>query len=466
MQNFTKENVFEWVQEKRIRIVNFCHIPEDGRLKTLSFAVKSKKRLEEVLEFGERVDGSSLFSFIDPNQSDIYIVPRMETVFVDPFSAMPTLNILCKYLDANGKSLDIAPESILLKAERRLQSSTGIVLKALAELEFYVVYKLGEANLPEVSNKNYHESMPFAKFGDLRNEILTTLEDIGIPTKYGHAEVGGFHTANGLVMEQQEIEFLPQSLGRMAEAIAIAKWVIRNVCAKHGVAVSFSPKPALEHAGSGMHFHLCGLRKDENVVADSDGGLSIEAKQMIGGILKFASSLAAFGNAIPVSYLRFVSRKESPMYICWGSKNRLALVRIPLWWGFKRNLKDDCRRTFEFRGPDASANTHLLLAGMAMAVGYGLENPEESVRIAGELNSDKNAASSKELGVLPLSCVEAANSLEKNRGYYEADGVFPKRVIDGIMSKLSSYDDKDLWKRLADKPDEIEGILRKYLFSV
>jgi len=463
----TREDVIKLIQEKNIKIVNLCHIPDDCRLKTLSFMAKNKERLHEILEFGERVDGSSLFSYIDTKSSDIYIMPKFETAFINPFSLMPTLNVLCEYIDEHGKPLDVAPENILLRAEEKLHASTGIILKALAELEFYIVNKQEETVFPGLSERNYHESAPFARFDDLRNEVLVGLADIGIATKYGHAEVGRFCSETGHVMEQHEIEFQSQKLGKMAETVAIAEWVIRNICAKYGVSVSFAPKLALEHAGSGMHIHLCALGKNKNMIADSKGNLTIKAKQMIGGLLKFASSLTAFGNTIPISYLRFISRKESPMQICWGAKNRLALVRIPLWWGFRGDIQeiDSCRQTFEYRAPDASANIYLLLAGIAVAVEYGLKNPKEATKTAEDLHIENVVKKAKEYKLLPQSCSEAAQNLERDRNYYEVDGVFPRRVIDGIISKLESYKDKGLWKRLADKPEEIDEMLWKYLRS-
>lgn len=464
-EGLTKEDIAKLVHEKGIKIINLCHIPEDGRLKTLSFTVENKERLNEILELGERVDGSSLFSYIDPNKSDIYIMPKPETAFINPFAIIPTLNILCEYLDENGKSLDIAPQNILSRAEEKLFSSTGVVLKALAELEFYIIYKLEETVFQKTPERNYQETAPFVKFENLRNEVLTTLAEIGVSMKYGHAEVGGFRSKTGFVMEQHEIEFLPQNLGRIAESVAIAKWVIRNVCAKHGVSVSFAPKLALEHAGNGMHVHLCGLKDGKNVLVDSVGNLTNEAKQMIGGILIFAPSLTAFGNTLPVSYLRFVYRKESPMHICWGLRNRLALIRIPLWWNFTKTLSemDSCKRTFEFRGPDATANPHLLFAAIAVAVEHGLKNPEKSLKIAEDLHVNGTAKKHRRHRLLPKSCSESAKHLKKNRRYYEADGVFPKRVIDGIISRLESYRDRDLWKKLADKPKKIEELIQEYM---
>jgi len=460
------EDVVKFISEKGVKILNLCHIPEDGRLKTLGFAVPDEERVTQVLEFGERVDGSSLFSYIDPNKSDIYIMPRLNTAFLNPFCSTRTLNILCRYLDEDGNPLNIAPENILSRAEEKLRCSVDVTLKALAELEFYIISKQETDSLfQSIPETHYHESAPFSKFENLRDEILVTLTNIGIATKYGHAEVGRTQGKNGTVMEQHEIELAPQNLAETAETIAVAKWVIRNVCAKYGVSVSFSPKVSLEHAGNGMHIHLCGLKDGRNIIVEPNGSVSVEAKLMIGGILSFALSLTAFGNTVPVSYLRFISRKESPMHVCWGARNRLALIRIPLWWNFRKPEEemDACRRTFEFRAPDPSANVYLLFAGITVAAEYGLKNPEETLRVAEELLVEKATKGDKRFILLPRSCSESAANLEQDRKYYEAEGVFPKTVIDNTIKKLKSYKDKVLLQRLKSEPEKVEELMQKYL---
>jgi len=460
-----RKDVVKFISENRIKILNLCHIPEDGRLKTLSFSAEDKGRVLEILELGERVDGSNLFSFIETDKSDIYITPKISEAFVNPFSIIPELNILCDYLDENGKPLSIAPMNMLARAEEKLRASSGIVLKALAELEFYIISKIeGEMLFSGAPDRNYHESAPFARFENLRNEVLVTLANIGISTKYGHSEVGKVFSKGGLLMEQQEVEFVPENLADMAENVAVAKWVIRNVCAKYGVSVSFSPKISLENVGNGMHIHLCALKNGKNVVANSDGTLSAEALKIIGGILKFAPSLSVFGNTTPISYLRFITRKESPMHIFWSVRNRLALIRIPLWWNFKRRgeLGDSMKETFEYRAPDPYADVYLLFAGLALAANYGLENSEEALRIAENLHVEFEGKRRK-LKVLPLSCNEAAKKLRADRRFYETDGVFPKKLIDRTISKLKAYKDKDLRKVLAEKPEKIESLLKQYV---
>ncbi|RLI22068.1 glutamine synthetase, partial [Candidatus Bathyarchaeota archaeon] len=115
-----KREIIKFIEENDVKILNLCHIPENGRLKTLSFSATNKERVQEILEFGERVDGSNLFSYIEPDKSDVYITPRINRAFLNPFSATPTLNILCDYLDANGKPLEVAPTNVFARAEERL----------------------------------------------------------------------------------------------------------------------------------------------------------------------------------------------------------------------------------------------------------------------------------------------------------------------------------------------------------
>jgi len=133
--NFSgKEEILKLISNNNVRILNLCHVPEDGRLKTLSFSIANRDRVNEILDFGERVDGSSLFSFVEPGKSDIYIMPGTDRAFVDPFSTLPAVNIMCDYLGENGKPLDIAPKTVLVRAEEQLSSSAHITLKAWSSL--------------------------------------------------------------------------------------------------------------------------------------------------------------------------------------------------------------------------------------------------------------------------------------------------------------------------------------------
>ena len=100
---FTKADIISFIREKDIRMVNFMYPAGDGRLKTLNFVINNQAYLEAILTCGERVDGSSLFSFIEAGSSDLYVIPRFCTAFVDPFAEIPTLSMLCSFIKMENR---------------------------------------------------------------------------------------------------------------------------------------------------------------------------------------------------------------------------------------------------------------------------------------------------------------------------------------------------------------------------
>ena len=106
---FTKDDIIDFVIGNGVRIVNFRYPAADGRLKTLNFPVTNRAYLESILTYGERVDGSSLFPYIAADSSDLYVIPRFATAYLDPFAENPTLGMLCTYFTKDGQPLEIAP---------------------------------------------------------------------------------------------------------------------------------------------------------------------------------------------------------------------------------------------------------------------------------------------------------------------------------------------------------------------
>ncbi|MEA3317941.1 MAG: glutamine synthetase family protein [Bacteroidota bacterium] len=475
---FTKNDIINFVEENEIEMLNFRYVGEDGKLKTLNFIISSKEHLETILSTGERVDGSSLFSFIEAGSSDLYVVPRFKTAFLNPFSEIPTVDILCSFYNSTGKPLESAPEYILKKAHTEFTKATGFKFKALGELEFYINYDKDDL-YPAIDQKGYHESKPYAKFEEFRVEALELIGLCGGKVKYGHSEVGNF-TKEEQSFEQHEIEFLPVNAEDAVDQMIIAKWVLRNLSNEYGVEISFAPKITVGKAGSGLHIHMM-LEKDGKNVMVQDGKLSDISKRMMAGILDLSSSLTAFGNTIPTSYLRLVPHQEAPTNICWGDSNRSALVRVPLGWMGASNMIADAnpletvkeidgtdKQTVEFRAPDGSADLYHLVAGLIVASQHGLEM-DNALEIAEELYidvnifDDKNKERLEQLELLPASCFESAECLEKKRSVFEKNGVFPKGLVGNVIGKLKAFDDKDLSERLYGKDDEIQKLVHKYI---
>ena len=84
VSNLTKTDIVTFVRERCIRMVDFMYPAEDGKIKTLNFMINNLAYFETILTDGERVDGSSLFpSFVEAENSDLYVVPRFETAFIN-----------------------------------------------------------------------------------------------------------------------------------------------------------------------------------------------------------------------------------------------------------------------------------------------------------------------------------------------------------------------------------------------
>lgn len=245
---FTKDDIIRFIKENGIKMLNFRYVGGDGRLKALTFVIRDEEHLDNLLSAGERVDGSSLFSYIEADTSDLYVLPKYRTAFVNPFEEIPTVDILCSYFDKDGTPLISASETIMKKASQVLTEKTGYELQAMGELEYYIIANSGEVNMgfPAVDQRGYHESNPFTKYDQLRKEAMMYIAEAGGKIKYGHSEVGNF-TDNNYYYEQNEIEFETDTLENSADRLLIAKWMLRMLADQYGVVISFAPKIGRAH---------------------------------------------------------------------------------------------------------------------------------------------------------------------------------------------------------------------------
>lgn len=475
---FTRTDIIEFVEKNDIEMVNFMYPAGDGRLKTLNFVINSRAYLESILTSGERVDGSSLFSFIEPGNSDLYVLPRYSTAFVDPFAEIPTLTMLCSYFDKDGNPLASSPEQTLRKACTAFRNLTGLEFEAMGELEYYVISP-DNGMFPATDQRGYHESAPYAKYNDFRTKCMNFIAQTGGQIKYGHSEVGNF-TINGMNYEQNEIEFLPVPAEDAADQLMLAKWVIRNLAYQMGFNVTFAPKITTGKAGSGLHIHMRLTRQKKNVMLNADKKLSSEAHRLIAGLMELAPSLTAFGNTNPTSYFRLVPHQEAPTNVCWGDRNRSVLVRVPLGWATDTDMS--CRanpieqpskfdasqkQTIEIRSADGSADIYLLLAGLAVAARRGFENPNaeelaNQTYVSVNIHETENADKLKNLKQLPDSCSKSADCLEQHRHIYEAEGVFPASMINGLQHNLRAFNDSDTMKQAQNSPTYMKQLVERF----
>ncbi len=476
-KDWTREDLIKVILEKQIERITFNYTGIDGKIKELKIPITSRKHAELILAEGERCDGSSLFKgMVDAGKSDLYVVPVYKTAFLNPFDDK-SLNIICRFLDRNGRPAEFAPDNILAKAASNFTAKTGLELYSFGELEFYLIGNIQNQTYALPKQSGYHSSSPFAKTGDLINEMMRYMSQITGNIKYAHNEVGyiqsvesDFSELKGKSAEQVEIEFLPTPVDETADIMVLASWLVRNISYRHGFVATFFPKIDFEHAGNGLHFHNALMKDGKNIMTDAAGELTSDAKKLIGGLCYYAPSLTAFGNMCSSSYLRLVPHHEAPTKVCWSESNRSALIRVPLAWTKNKNLAmqinpqqkeelvhNESLQTVELRSPDGSANVHMLLAGITMAAEWGLLNTQESLNLTEQSYVSVNIHSNQnlqELSELATSCVESSEMLLQHRVLFERDKTFPSYVIEYVANVLQKENDRQLNKRLMALPDE------------
>lgn len=431
-----------------LALLSLMHVGGDGWLKALDFVPRSAAHLRDVLEGGERADGSSLFAGLRAGASDILLRPRVASAFLDPFAAQPTLALLCGHAGPDGAPLPQSPDGIVRAAAARVQAELGFELQALGEVEFFLGRRPAEGEADGAGERGYHATAPFVFGEGLRREALVLLGALGVPVKYGHAEVGWVPAAEagGVHWEQHEVELALAPLPDAADHVVLVQWVLRRLAARDGLHCRFDPLLLRGHAGSGLHVHLSPVRDGRHLARRApDGTLAPPAQWLIAGLVRHGAALMAFGNRVEGSFLRLSQGKETPAAVTWGEADRHALVRLPIT-ARAPDGREVAPPTIEFRLPDGSAHPHLLLAGIAQACVSGRATPDLDALLQAT-RSDVAHAGASVVTSLPTCAREVADALHAQRRVFEAGGVFPEGVVEGVIEPRSGPADPGTGRR-------------------
>lgn len=436
---WTVDDLVSMAGEQGIRSVSLMHVGIDGWMKTLDFVPRSDTHLRDILDGGERADGSSLFSGtgIRPEDSDVVLRPRIPTAFLDPFSHQPALALLCEHLAPDGTPLPESPDTIINRAEQRLLRLTGAELLALGEVEYFLGKKPDEEDIYGADDRGYHATAPFVFGEPLRRNAMAILSDIGVGVKYGHSEVGYVEAddTDDFIWEQHEIELALAPLTKAADAVVLTQWVLRNLAHANRMRCSFDPIVRRGHAGSGLHFHLAPMRNGVPLYSPHhDMPLPEEVQWLIGGLLLMGGALMAFGNRAEDSFIRLSQGKEAPLAVTWGRFNRHALIRLPIQVTTEAG-RVVTQPTIEFRLPDGSAHPYLVLAGIAQAMLLGRDTDNlEALLSSTEVTNSGNPP--REAAQVPRNFGEVAKALEKHSAFLSEGDVFPPAMLESTREQL------------------------------
>src|SRR5260370_5371359 len=153
-----------------------------------------------------------------------------------------------------------------------------------------------------------------------------------------------------------------QALVKMADWLTWYKYICKNVAIRHGMTVTFMPKPIFSDNGSGMHTHQSIWKGDTPLFAGSGyAGISEMGLHYIAGIIHHAPTLAAITCPTTNSYRRLVPGFEAPINLAYSSRNRSAAVRIPMYSPSPK------AKRIEVRFPDPTCNPYLAFSAMMIA---------------------------------------------------------------------------------------------------
>jgi glutamine synthetase len=442
----TAKDVLKAIKDNDIKYVDFRFTDPRGKWQHVTFDVSMVD--EDLFADGVMFDGSSIAGWKAINESDMVLMPDPTTAQIDPFFSASTLSIVCDILEpATGEPYERDPRGIAKKAEAFLRSTgVGDTVYVGPEAEFFVFddvkfmadpyntgFKLDASELPingdtayEGGNLGhripvkggYFPVPPLDSAQDMRSEMLAAMAAMGVTVEKHHHEVAS---------AQHELGTKFNTLVKTADEMQIYKYCIHNVAQSYGKTATFMPKPVYGDNGSGMHVHQSIWKDGKPMFAGNKyADLSQECLWYIGGIIKHAKALNAFTNPSTNSYKRLVPGYEAPVLLAYSARNRSASCRIP--WTTSPKAK-----RVEVRFPDPTANPYLAFAALLMA---GLDGILNKIDPGQAMDKDLYDLPPRELKKIPTVCGslrEALASLDKDRGFLKAGGVFNDDFIDSYI---------------------------------
>ena len=447
----TVQDIMNLIKENDIKMVDFKMVDINGQFRHVT--IPAQNFSEKTMQDGIGFDASN-YGYAVVEKSDMVFIPDPDTACIDPFCAIPTLSMTGNAMiidNPENKPLAQYPRNIVLAAEKYMKDS-GIAdtMLILPEFEFYLFDQVGwKVSADEISmgidvnqaywngdvdgkgcvvpkQKAYHIAKPYDASYECRSEMCMLMEEMGIPIKYHHPEVG----AAG----QFEIEPQLGQMSKMADASMMIKYIIHNTAMKYGKTATFMPKPVYGEAGNGMHVHMLLLKDGEPIFSDDNGysNLSETAHYFMGGLLKHIASLCAITNPSTNSFKRLVPGFEAPVTVGYATSNRSAVIRIPAY------AKTPNLRRFEIRNPDATCNPYFCYAAILMAGLDGIKNkidPHANGWGPYDVNLYNLPEEEKaKLKSLPTSLEEALDALEADHDYLTAGGVFPEVLLKNFIA--------------------------------
>lgn len=346
---------------------------------------------------------------MDPVEEEVTAFPNIESLTVLPWDNRFAWMSADMWSD-KGETFELCARSILKKQVQRA-ADLGYGCTLGIEPEFYVYRpedvtdeSFGTLTLSgAVEPSPAYDVETVYDLADFFDDVVEMMKNIGLSPFAIGAEGG---------VGQFEVDFYYKDVLEMADRITLFKLGIHQEAKKHGLAVSFMPKPYANLWGSGAHYNmgLYPLNDPEGTVlrrTDAETGEKIwseTARQFTAGIMDHAHGLTAIANPLVNSYKRLTPRlvdgsvSWAPIKIAYGPNNRSCMIRLP-----------ENRPAVEVRSADASANVYLAAAYFLAAGLDGIERNLDPGKPQSELASEDESIPN-----LPRTLLEAVEAFKSS----------------------------------------------------
>jgi len=402
-----REDILRFAEDNDVKFIRLQFTDISCIMKNIAI---NDSQLEDTFD-GVLFDGYSIEGFARMEESDMLLVPDLDTLNIIPWR--PQQGKVARFISdvflSNGTPFEGDPRYILKKACARA-AKLGYTFNVEPECEFFLFHTDddGAPTIKTHDTASYFDLAPIDLGENARRDMCLSLENMGFIVKSSHHEVAG---------GQHEIDFKYDDALHTADNIETFKMVVKIIAHKHGLHATFMPKPLRDAAGNGMHLNMSLLKDGADVFSDGSDplGLSKDAYYFIGGIMKHIKALTAILNPLVNSYKRLSPGNEAPSYITWARRSRSPLIRIPTSGSGARNI--------ELLSPDATCNPYLALALLLSA---GLDGIEDKIAPPPELERSTDMMSEDE--ILEKGIERLPSSLGEALSYYTSDPLI-KRVL-------------------------------------
>ena len=427
----TIERALERLSQRGIRFLDLRFVDVLGSVKSITIPAQ---RLAHAVRNGEWFDGSSVEGFARVFESDMFLRPDLETLTIGEADGLAGAQVICDLLTPDGERFAGDPRGVLARAIAEA-ASLGFDYAVAVELEFFLLSPdaTSGAARPGRHDRASYFDHPVDLASGVRQEIVSTLDQLGITVEASHHEVAA---------GQYELDLALGNGLKSADQLVTLKHAVKAIAQRRGLLATFMPKPIFGVAGSGMHTHqvLTEIGRETNAFFDraDQYHLSPVAKHFIAGQLAHARALCALVAPLVNSYKRFTPGFEAPVAISWAQMNRSALIRVP-----RIGSADRGAIRIEFRAPDPSCNPYLAFAAMLHA---GLSGIRQKLQLPPPVEEnlyafDPERLARHQLGQLPTSLADALRDLRQDEVMREALGVhLLERFIEAKEIEWQTYE--------------------------